>query len=420
MEKRNSDNNNILFLKNPFTDLNKNLNNPLNPFLIAQNKINNENKEKNNIFQIKKDTDANNINNTPFIIHNKDLKNYENKTNKNNYFLKNPEKLEYFETLVKEAFNRFPIDNHICVFKSINNILTLVYSKRNAEYDLDFSIKAYNIVTNQIMSVIKNLLGDYILNLRHFLDKINKRDLIISVFEENKIKIWNLKNCECIIELKDINKNGQIYSAYCLNNNNINYIITSHMADPKESEGLKIFDFNKKKIGEIRNSNDTTVLVETYYDNKLCKNYILTGNKRYVKSFDFDKKELYYKYVGLNRRGYHNSIIIRSNENKTELIGSCDDGNIRIWDFHSGFMIKEIEVFESCAYGICLWDMNHLFVGSVDKQIKLVNLNTSKIIKIFENKNHNTFTIKKVIHPKFGESLITFNYNGTIKLWSIK
>ena len=82
------------------------------------------------------------------------MKNYENKTNKSNYFLKNPEKLEYFETMVKEAFNRYPIDNPICIFKSINNILTLVYSKRNAEYDLDFSIKAYNIVTNQIMSII--------------------------------------------------------------------------------------------------------------------------------------------------------------------------------------------------------------------------------------------------------------------------
>ena len=42
MDKRNSDNNSVSFLKNPYADLNKNLNNPLNPFIIAQNKINNE------------------------------------------------------------------------------------------------------------------------------------------------------------------------------------------------------------------------------------------------------------------------------------------------------------------------------------------------------------------------------------------
>ena len=417
MDKRNSDNNSVSFLKNPYADLNKNLNNPLNPFIIAQNKINNE---KNNLFLIKEDSDIDNSNYSPFTIHKKNFKKYENKTNENNYFLKNPGKLEYFETIVKGAFSRFPIDNHICVFKSINNTLNLVYSKRNSEYGFDFSIIAFNIATNQIMCEIKNLVDDYILNLRYFLDKINKRDLIISVLEKNTIKIWNLKNCECIIELKEINKYSQIYSAYCLNNNNINYIITSHMADPKESEGLKIFDFNGQKIGEIMDSKDTTVLVETYYDNKLCKNYILTGNKRYIKSFDFDKKELYYKYVDLRRKEYYNSIIVRNNENITELIGSCDDGYIRIWDFHAGLIIKEIEVFELDAYGICLWDMNHLFVGGLDRKIKLVNLNTSEIIKIINSKNPNTFTIKKVIHPKFGETLITFDNYGTVKLWSIK
>lgn len=410
MDIKNSNNNSIPLLENPFANINRSLNNPLNPFIMAQNKINNEKKEKNNIFQIKNDTD---------IGSSKNNKNKPDK-NENDYFLNNPEKLQYHQTIVNEAFCRFPIDDHICVFKSINNILTLVYSKHNDEYELDFSIIAFNIVTNQIISVIRGLLNDYLINLRHFLDKINRRDLIISVFENNKIKIWNLKKCECIIELNEINKGDFIYSAYCLNNNNINYIITSHMGDPQESEGLKIFDFNKNKIGEIKNSNDTTNLVETYYDSNLCKNYIITGNRRYVKSFDFDNKELYYKYVDNPRGGYHNSIVVRRNENIVELIESCDDGNIRIWNFHFGYIIKIIEVFESTAYGICLWDMNHLFVGSVDKKIKLVDLKTSKIIKIFKSNYPNTFTIKKIIHPKFGESLISLNHSGAVKLWIIK
>ena len=124
--------------------------------------------------------------------------------------------------------------------------------------------------------------------------------------------------------------------------------------------------------------------------------------------------------MDLRRKEYYNSIIVRNNENITELIGSCNDGYIRIWDFHEGLIIKEIEVFELNAYGICLWDMNHLFVGGLDRKIKLVNLNTSEIIKIINSKNPNTFTIKKVIHPKFGETLITFDNYGTVKLWSIK
>jgi len=39
----------------------------------------------------------------------------------------------------------------------------------------------------------------YITNLRHYLNNINKRDLIISISaQSNNIKLWNLNNYECL------------------------------------------------------------------------------------------------------------------------------------------------------------------------------------------------------------------------------
>ena len=69
-------------------------------------------------------------------------------------------------------------------------------------------------------------------------------------------------------------------------------------------------------------------------------------------------------------------------------------------------------------YGICLWDVNNLFVGCVDKTMKLININNGKIIKSLSGHREEVITIKKVIHPKYGECLIS--YGGDIILWTKK
>ena len=40
-------------------------------------------------------------------------------------------------------------------------------------------------------------------------------------------------------------------------------------------------------IKEINDSYESTKFITTYYDNKKNKNYIITGNKGYLKSYDF-------------------------------------------------------------------------------------------------------------------------------------
>ena len=67
-----------------------------------------------------------------------------------------------------------------------------------------------------------------------------------------------------------------------LNDNNSNYIITSN-SNTFNNENMKIFDFNGNKIKEINNSNDLTIFIDSYYNNKLSKNYILTGNNNHIK-----------------------------------------------------------------------------------------------------------------------------------------
>ena len=62
--------------------------------------------------------------------------------------------------------------------------------------------------------------------LRYYLNNINKRDLILSVYTiECHIRLWNFNNFECLLNIQDIYKLGELSDACFININNIIYII---------------------------------------------------------------------------------------------------------------------------------------------------------------------------------------------------
>ena len=288
----------------------------------------------------------------------------------------------------------------------------LIYTNKNR------SIIALDVINYQKINEIKNPHCNVITNFRHFLDTINNRDLVLSISEkECHIKLWDIKNFECLLDIKKIYEGGRLISACFLKENNQNYIITSKLNYSFESELIKVYDFNGKKIKSIPLSKDETVFIDSYYDNKLSKNFIFTCNKGHIKSFDFQKNKLYHKYYEKNNNKYHFSAVVFSKEIITKLIASCADGIIRIWNFHSGEILNKMKVVDrKVIYGICLWNNEYLFIGCEDK---IIILNLEKIIiKKISGHNYKVVTIKKIKHPKYGECLLSQGYGKDgIKLW---
>ena len=60
-----------------------------------------------------------------------------------------------------------------------------------------------------------------------------------------------------------------------------------------------------------------------------------------------------------------------------ELIESCVDGFLRIWNFHRGKLLYKIDTtvdnFKG-IFGICLWNEKYLFIGCNNSEIKLIDL----------------------------------------------
>ena len=325
------------------------------------------------------------------------------------------------------------LDNTFITFNSINNQLFLIYATENK------SIIVFDIIKNQKINEIKNAHNFFITNFRYYLDKIKNRDLIMSIScNNNNLKIWDFKYLYCILHIENINSIGSLDSACIFYYNKQNYIITSNdnendMNEDKDGdvvpESIKIYDFNGNKIKELNDSNYRTFFVDTYYDVIKNKTYIITGNEGFVQSYDYEKTERYNRYLEYSNNKNeavcgHSSLIIKSDKNNTRLFETNWYGNIRIWNFHLGELIKKIKI--GCLQGMCLSNNNkYLYVGC-NNYIKIINLKNDKVIKshkIHEEDDENDkeiLTIKRIIHPQYGEMLLSQSSGEyQIKFWLV-
>ena len=334
---------------------------------------------------------------------------YSSEKSENEY----PLKFKLLKEITTDSFSSFFLDNSFCIFKSIDGILCLIYSNKNN------SIISYNLDSNKKLNEIKNAHNKHISNIRYYLDKNKKVDLIISISSRENIKIWNFNNLECLLDINKVNKVGRLLSAYIINDNDVNYLLTSNSNHPEEAEPIKLYDFKGVKIKEVKDSEDNTFFVNTYYEKKSSKIYIITGNFGYAKSYDYKEDKVYKKYDSDDKRR-HYSLIINENENMVKLIDSSCDGNIRIWNFDTGDLLNKINVDENQIYSICLWNNNYLLAGCMDETIQLIDLVKGKIIYELNGHNNMVICVKKIIHETYGECLISQGLkNDQIKLWTI-
>ena len=253
-----------------------------------------------------------------------------------------PNNIKYITDIASDAYGS-SYDNTFLIFKSSQNIYHLINST------LKKSIVSY-ILTNQkkfqIVIEIKKAHEDYIDNFRYSFDSKNKRDLILSISSgNNNIKIWNLKNWECIFNINDIYKFGSILSACFLLDESLdyNYVITCNYF----LYNIKVIDIsgNKEKNKKIENDINTNIFLDTYYDIKQSKYYIIIGNIFNVSSYDFKKGSLYHTYETINSSNHKSVIIYLDNKNNiVKIFSQSKEGFILIFNFHSGEIINNVKM----------------------------------------------------------------------------
>ena len=339
------------------------------------------------------------------------IKEIKNEISKEEAKTKNIPKMIFVKNLTKKAVCKYLGDNNFEVFRTINNEILLAYG--TPYNDIHF----YNLKIEKITKRIPEAHDHEITNFRYAYDKIKNRDLLLSVCNYVKnIKVWNVGDLSCLVNLQGVYTNGDLFSSCFLMDeiHSKNYIISIN----HDKENLKIYDFNGKKINEINNSEDKSFLVDTYFNQKNKKYYIIVGNEKFIVSYNFPERTIYHKYCD-NSSSWHMNFLISTKDKEVNLIESDMFGYVRIWDFNKGDLLKKLFIEKKMRLrAICLWSYKYLFVGAEDKKIKLIDLENN--IEIDNLKvNDYICTIKKVETSKLGECLIFQAKvdNTKIKIW---
>ena len=344
-----------------------------------------------------------------------------------------PKELKIFKQIIKE-------DNwNLIVFKSVYDLILVVFIGKN------YSIITYNLIDNKkIFEITKT--NRTLNEIKHFLDKNNKRDLVSSIsVHDNNIKVWNFNNLECIlnIDFRIGNFFLNLNSVCFLNNGNDIHLIVSSINIP-QTQLIHIYNLRGNKIKELNNNKLKNYFVDTFYDDKFSKNYIIISTNADIRALDYNDNKIVKHYtpvneqpvkvtsiknVELNRKLHFDDnhvftnieyskgplyIMVKKCGNITKLFAVMKENTVKIWNFHTTKLLDEINISKTIIKSICLWDEENLLIGT-GGGLKLIDLNKNKLIKNYTEVVHiDRMDICTI--PKYGKCLITENYNG-MNLW---
>ena len=338
---------------------------------------------------------------------------YTNESIQSIIYKSNPEEISFINNLAEDSFSNKLSINSFIVFKTINDILCLSYTNENK------SIITYSLDNNKKINEIKNAHRYYIYDLRYHLDEIHHRDLVLSVsLDDNNIKVWDINNLECLLNLDNIYKKKSLITACFYRSKKKIYIITGINND---YDPIKMINLENLRTQKLLDSKDKIYFIDFYYDKNSSKNYIITSDEIYAQSFDLKEKKLYHLYYDKDDFINYKSINIWNANRITQLIEAGKRGYVRIWDFHSGRLLNKIKINKNGVSCLCLWNSEYMWAGCDDKKIRLVDLKSGKVIKKLIGHGSIVSNVKKIIIPKLGECLISQGENNeTIKIWGRK
>lgn len=321
-------------------------------------------------------------------------------------FTSNPKDLVYKCDITDQAHKSNSIDNVFCAFKTLKG-----------DYYVAWGTPTYNIIIYDLKqeTQIKNFLAhtSTIFSCRHYVDKKDKQDLLISSSYDRSVKIWNVKDWSNLINIQNAHTGYYIYSVCILSDEleHKNYVISA-----APNEYTKIWDFSGKYIREFGVSNESTYFIDTWLDSKNKKYYIINANSVDIKVYHFSTGLLYRSFKGTPNT-WHMSALINEVEGITQLIESDGNGNVRIWDFYQGTLLKTIASSGINLRGICLWNDQFLLSAGSDYNVKLYDLKNGQYLKKYDGHTSTCCALNKIVHPKYGECLISHALDGKLKLW---
>ena len=222
---------------------------------------------------------------------------------------------------------------------------------------------------------------------------------------------------ECIAEIDLLSSFGHIFlnSLFFMNLRNQLYIIAPFCFE-LNYEILVFYNLKGIKTKEIKIKTYSVFDTNYYYDQKAKKNYIFFCGFGFVKSFDFNKNNIYKIYC--NNEGIHNDkVAIYDKDKKIKLISS-GEGIVRIWNFHSGDLLNKLKIYNNRFElpKICIWNSDYLIGACEENGLKIFDFKNENIPQTMSGFGKSR-DVKKIMHPVYGDCLLILSKDKNTNLY---
>ena len=322
-------------------------------------------------------------------------------------FIMDPRDLKYIETITNKCLKSYTID---CLFDAYTAFDGNCYLA--SSHGSPFSIEIYNLSNNKLTATLSVLKQIYI--IRHYAHFTKRIDYLLTTTTEKSVKIYNLNTFTEYLTVSNCYTGTYMYSALLLFDDltNKSYIVTS-----SPNDYIKIWNFeNGKFIRNIGSKSDYTYFINLWKTND--KYYIIDANADNVKIYGTEKEnQLFGEYSGTERTWHMCAFVEKLNDIDT-LFESDGKGDVRLWNLETHQLIKKISCKSVSLRGLCLWNSKYILAASSDKSFKILDFENGELVASVSGQHYNSLcSIKKIMHPLYGEALLTGSIDGTIKLW---
>ena len=343
----------------------------------------------------------------------------------NELFNKNPNELKFHSSIVKSLSA-----------KGVNDIFEIfVCNKDNQVYLVSKNAKTHNLDilslnNNKIISSIKGH-NNTITMVRYFINYKGKNEYLISADIDKNVIVWNINDDYKILHfIKTEYIDNNIYSCYIFFDNfDNNYIFTScglnryKKNDTSFTKMYTLKDGNFVKNIIDSNDNNTYYLLVWYNENTKI-NYLIECCEGKIVITNFTKNELYAKFEEPNFKilKYYSAFINSDDKNGNEyLYCSSSNGYLVVWDLKKKISNSFKKISKAELYNIIQWNKQYgVISGGTKKNIIIFDIQNLEVSKnILTDHSSNVNCIKKIIHPVYGECLLSSGNDHKIKLWII-
>lgn len=272
--------------------------------------------------------------------------------------------------------------------------------------------------------VVRNLKGhqNLIINIRYFSDVSKEKEYLVSSDYDKKVIVWDIKNdfkliCTITTEFK-----GYIYSCLMLVKNNANLLIISNV---DESAQTKVYDFQKNVQVSTIPGKQIFYLIY-WYNMKDNNDYVIQCGKGEVSIINLLSGGSYASFSPENKNHIVFGGVLFSKEDSPNkivdfLLTIGSQGCINIYNLDSKKLVKNIKLNDAHLCNVLRWNEKFMIIlNSFGKLLEVINLDTYEVqseVCCPEFDREEKF-IKKVIHPIYGECLISISPRNTLKLLS--